>query len=114
MDWSGHRLVCQSAYFEGIDSSYLHAMLREITVLLYFYSCYIKGIATFVTNLFRSGLTVTKWQSSRHTEWMLQYYHGMRQGIFPVILPPSFSERLVFEKVSEQPVAEVVGTAERK
>lgn len=62
-------------------------------------SCQIKGISTFVLNLFKAGLTI---RNPIPAQWMQQYYHGQQQEIYPVILSPSFHEhKLTFDDVAE-------------
>ena len=60
-----------------------------------FCSCHVKGLSTFIVNLFRTGLTMTK-----PNKWMEQYGHGLCQEVFPVILPDCFhQEGFLFEQV---------------
>lgn len=62
-------------------------------------SCHIKGLPTFLTNLFKSGLAVSSLGSER---WMQQYSSGLKQEVFPVILPSCFyKEGFLFEEVAE-------------
>jgi potassium large conductance calcium-activated channel subfamily M alpha protein 1 len=61
-------------------------------------SCQIKGLSTFIVNLFRTGLRVV---TPLKGHWMFQYMHGLRQEVFPIILPAAFHEEgLTFEQVS--------------
>jgi potassium large conductance calcium-activated channel subfamily M alpha protein 1 len=61
-------------------------------------SCQIKGLSTFIVNLFRTGLRVV---TPLKGHWMFQYMHGLRQEVFPIILPATFHEEgLTFEQVS--------------
>lgn len=62
-------------------------------------SCHVKGLPTFLTNLFKSGLDVST-TGSEH--WVQQYSDGLKQGVFPVILPPCFhAEGFLFEEAAE-------------
>lgn len=62
-------------------------------------SCHVKGLPTFLTNLFKSGLAVSSLGSER---WMQQYSSGLKQEVFPVILPSCFyTEGFLFEEVAE-------------
>jgi potassium large conductance calcium-activated channel subfamily M alpha protein 1 len=61
-------------------------------------SCQIKGLSTFIVNLFRTGLRVV---TPLKGHWMFQYMHGLCQEVFPIILPATFHEEgLTFEQVS--------------
>ncbi|XP_057842888.2 uncharacterized protein LOC131052279 isoform X1 [Cryptomeria japonica] len=63
-------------------------------------SCHVKGLPTFLTNLFKSGLGVSTIGSEQH--WMQQYSDGLKQEVFPVILPPCFhAEGFLFEEAAE-------------
>lgn len=62
-------------------------------------SFHVKGLPTFLTNLFKSGLAVSSLGSER---WMQQYSSGLKQEVFPVILPSCFhTEGFLFEEVAE-------------
>ncbi|MCO5551651.1 hypothetical protein L7F22_005155 [Adiantum nelumboides] len=62
-------------------------------------SCQVKGLSTFVINLFKSGLKLGK---SLPGSWIQQYCHGQQQEIYPVILPSVFFEKcLSFEEAAE-------------
>ncbi|XP_024382523.1 uncharacterized protein [Physcomitrium patens] len=62
-------------------------------------SCHIRGLSTFVINLFRSGLDISK---PLKDHWMMKYMHGLHQEVFPVILPDLFhEEKLTFEQAAE-------------
>ncbi|KAJ7570310.1 hypothetical protein O6H91_01G114400 [Diphasiastrum complanatum] len=62
-------------------------------------SCQINGLSTFVINLFRSGLVLRKRVRAR---WMMQYYDGLKQEVFPVIFPSWFHiQKLRFEQAAE-------------
>ncbi|BFI29276.1 protein MpBK1 [Marchantia polymorpha subsp. ruderalis] len=62
-------------------------------------SCHIQGISTFVVNLFKQGLVVSKPEKGN---WLRQYYHGLKQEVFPVLLPACFhTEELLFEEAAE-------------
>ncbi|KAI5056590.1 hypothetical protein GOP47_0028408, partial [Adiantum capillus-veneris] len=62
-------------------------------------SCQVKGLSTFVINLFKSGL---KLRNSLPGSWIQQYCHGQQQEIYPVILPLFFFENyLSFDEAAE-------------
>ncbi|XP_024516267.1 calcium-activated potassium channel subunit alpha-1-like isoform X2 [Selaginella moellendorffii] len=62
-------------------------------------SCLIQGFSTLVINLFRSGLLL---RHSHADHWMTEYCYGVRQEIFPAILPACFfEEKLTFEEAAE-------------
>ncbi|KAL2636366.1 hypothetical protein R1flu_007845 [Riccia fluitans] len=47
----------------------------------------------------RQGLPLSKPEKGN---WLRQYYHGLKQGVFPVLLPPCFyEEELLFEEAAE-------------
>eukprot|EP01018_Ginkgo_biloba_P025839 Gb_05212 [translate_table: standard] len=63
------------------------------------HSCHVKGLTTFLINLFKSGLVISTVGAER---WMQQYSYGLKHEIFPVILPPCFHvEEMLFEEVAE-------------
>ncbi|KAH7281372.1 hypothetical protein KP509_36G043800 [Ceratopteris richardii] len=62
-------------------------------------SCQVKGLSTFVINLFKAGL---KLQNPIPGTWMDQYCHGQQQEIYPVILPQCFFQHdIYFEEAAE-------------
>lgn len=62
-----------------------------------FNSCHIRGLSTFIINLFRSGIDISK---PLKGHWMMKYMHGLHQEVFPVILPDVLiEEQLTFEQV---------------
>ncbi|EFJ25888.1 hypothetical protein SELMODRAFT_441904 [Selaginella moellendorffii] len=62
-------------------------------------SCHVRGFSTFVINLFRSGSLLSH---ANPCHWMSEYNDGLRQEIFPVILPSYFHEEsLKYEEAVE-------------
>jgi len=62
-------------------------------------SCHIRGLSTFIINLFRSGIDISK---PLKGHWMMKYMHGLHQEVFPVLLPDVFiDEQLTFEQAAE-------------
>lgn len=59
-------------------------------------SCFIKGLYTFITNVFTSELKLKK-LSSAH--FLSEYFHGFDNEVYPMILPPTF-HNLLFEEVT--------------
>jgi hypothetical protein len=62
----------------------------------------VKGISTFVINLFKAGLNV---HNPMPGQWMEKYCHGQQHEIYPVILPPCFHEQgLTYVEVKKLPL----------
>eukprot|EP00249_Psilotum_nudum_P022094 c28369_g1_i3 orf=497-4030(-) len=62
-------------------------------------SCQIKGLTTFIINLFKCGLRLNRPPPGH---WMQQYCHGLQQQIYPIILPSCFCEnKLLFDEAAE-------------
>ena len=82
-----------------IHHFYNHATFEYLTACFSFFcSCQIKGISTFVVNLFKAGLKVCNPMVTGH--WMQQYCHGQQHEIYPIILPPCFYvHQLFFDEV---------------
>ncbi|CAK9193104.1 unnamed protein product [Sphagnum troendelagicum] len=88
-----------SAIWDDTDQGIEIMCLDVIRFKLLARSCQIKGLSTFVVNLFRTGLRVA---TPLEGHWMFQYMHGLRQEVFPIILPSIFHEEgLTFDQVCE-------------
>ncbi|KAH8961722.1 hypothetical protein BDL97_05G064000 [Sphagnum fallax] len=88
-----------SAIWDDTDQGIEIICLEVIRFKLLARSCQIKGLSTFIVNLFRTGLRVV---TPLKGHWMFQYMHGLRQEVFPIILPATFHEEgLTFEQACE-------------
>ncbi|KAJ7570308.1 hypothetical protein O6H91_01G114300 [Diphasiastrum complanatum] len=89
----------ESAIWDDVEDG-VHIICPEaIRFKLLARSCHINGLSTFVINLFRSGLVLRK---RVRADWMMQYYDGLKQEVFPVIFPSWFHiQKLHFEQAAE-------------
>ncbi|KAH9312112.1 hypothetical protein KI387_027147, partial [Taxus chinensis] len=104
---TGVRVIVEMLKPENQDSAILDDAGDEIEIVcpeairfqLLARSCHVKGLPTFLTNLFKSGLAVST-TGSEH--WVQQYSDGRKQEVFPVIFPPCFHiEGFLFEEAAE-------------
>ncbi|GLJ07331.1 hypothetical protein SUGI_0064550 [Cryptomeria japonica] len=106
---TGVRVIVEMLKPENQNSAILDDVGDEIEIVcpeairfqLLARSCHIKGLPTFLTNLFKSGLVVSS-STIGSEHWVQQYAAGRKQEVFPVILPSCFhTEELLFEEAAE-------------
>ncbi|GBG62819.1 hypothetical protein CBR_g32402 [Chara braunii] len=71
--------------------------LQELRFKLLARSCYVKGLSTLLSNLFASAIDFHPPKTGTAEE---EYYHGLTQSIYPVLLPAAFVGK-PFEKIAE-------------
>lgn len=63
--------------------------------MVVFHSCTIRGLYTFIGNLFTSKIKLT---NDSEYEFLTEFFHSYDNEIYPVILPNSY-HNLTFEEV---------------
>ncbi|CAM6088465.1 unnamed protein product [Calypogeia fissa] len=88
----------QSAVWDEVHPGYVEVICpAKIHYKMMARSCFVKGLYTFITNLFTSELRL-KYAPRPH--FLTEYFHSFDNEVYPVILPAAF-QNLSFEEVAE-------------